>query len=164
MNPGFFSPNYDAYTIRTNPAGTTVQRKQTDFADLRTDLFRLYPAYVVPPVPKRPLKKLEPDLLEKRRQKYQLFLDDVMKHPVLRASEVVWNFLTVTSESEYDKKKRETDKIQRPRGPEECTTLEGKAIISYDNTMDHACRDVGTAAGQIHDDLKRYLADDFMTG
>ena len=84
-----------------------VMRKQSDFNSLRQVLVKLYPGFVVPSLPKKPLKKLEQSLLNKRKVKLQLFLNDTLRHPVLNTCDFLWKFLSVNDEKEFEKIKRE---------------------------------------------------------
>ena len=117
-------------------------------------MVRLYPGYIVPPVPKKPLKKLETDFMEKRRGKLQLFLNNLLKHPVLRGSDAVWQFLTMESEKDYEKFKKDVDKVPRPKEPIEATTLEGKATISFDKLLEESCTETHVGLRDISKEFK----------
>jgi len=86
-----------------------------------------------------------------------MFLDDVLKHPLLMSSEAVWDFLTIESEKDYDRKKRELDKLSRPKEPSDCVTPEGKARVSFTSSLEQTCNEIHVGVKDIREDFKRFV-------
>lgn len=134
-----------------------MKRKQSDFNSLRQVLNRLYPGFVVPPLPKKPLKRLEPDLMNARKEKLQLFLNDVLKHPVLNTCGYLWRFLSAPDEKEFDKIKAEYEKLERPGKISDFITEHGKAKIILEPHTDFNCDDIKRGAKDLKSIFKKYF-------
>lgn len=153
INPGFFSSKYEVYVIETPVKGWLVERPQTAFQELRDTLQKLFPGYSLPPIPKRPLKKLEFEFINKRKGKLQLFLDNLQKNQVFRSCEFVSHFLSIDQEKEYEKVVKGHEKLQRPRGIEFFTTLDGQANVEYNASLERTCQDILAGSQRIKKDL-----------
>jgi hypothetical protein len=136
--------------INTPSVSAKVSRRQNAFNDLRKILVRQFPDYVVPPVPKEPVKKLKPEFLNKRKEKLQLFLDNVLSHPLFKQTASVWNFLTIS-----DEKIRAGYLI--PHEISELTTLEGKVKVSFDPMLDNTCTQLDTILKGVIDEFNKYV-------
>jgi len=108
----------------------------------------------VPPLPKRPVKRLEDEFLNKRKGKLQLFLDNLLIHPIFNASELVAQFLS--KEQVYDKIMAEHDKMQRPKGIMHFTTIEGRANIGFSKTSPKESQDIAMGTQRVKKDLAEY--------
>ena len=98
INPGFLKRKYAAYVINTQPKGFVVERRYNQFLEFRKELVRLNPGYIIAPIPKKKSgKKFEPEFLNKRRKQLQLFLNDALRHPLLRSDEILVQFLSLNS-------------------------------------------------------------------
>lgn len=65
---GLFQSSYLQYTVRIDPLGWNIVRKDQDFYFLRKMLLKYYPYIIVPPLPIK--KKKESDKSIRRREKY----------------------------------------------------------------------------------------------
>jgi len=65
---GMFSSSYLHYTIRTEPLGWAIQRKDQDFYFLRKILNKMFPYVLVPPLPIKKKKDSEKSI--KRRERF----------------------------------------------------------------------------------------------
>jgi len=115
-------------------------------------LVKQFPGYVIPPVPKKAVKKLKPEFLNKRKEKLQLFLDNVLLHPLLKQTTTVWNFLAISDEKSYEKIKVG---YPIPHDISEFTTLEGKAKVSFDPLLDNACNQIGVILKNVIEEFKK---------
>ncbi len=77
-------------------------RKYSAFTELRETLFKLYPGYIIPPIHKKISKSWEPDHLNKRKYFLQLFLNDLLIHPVIKRSGMLKAFLSIDNEKDYE--------------------------------------------------------------
>ncbi len=152
MNPGFLKSKYVVYVISTQPRGLQAEHRYSDFVSLRDQLQRLYPGYVVPPLPKKKIgKKLDAIFLNKRKIKLQQFLNDLLKHPMLRATELFFQFLTLPAK-DWDAKVKELIKAPGPKDPKECRTLDKVAKVEVTKASEAYCvemfGDIATLKGQ----------------
>eukprot|EP00826_Nyctotherus_ovalis_P035484 TRINITY_DN3052_c0_g1_i4.p1 TRINITY_DN3052_c0_g1~~TRINITY_DN3052_c0_g1_i4.p1 ORF type:complete len:390 (-),score=87.18 TRINITY_DN3052_c0_g1_i4:157-1326(-) len=153
INPGVFSSNYEVYVISTPQASARVSRRRSAFVELRELLTKQFPGFVAPPVPKKPIKNLKPKFLEKRRGKLQLFLNDLLDHPLFKQTDAVWNFLNITDDKSYEKIKAG---YCIPRDISEFTTVEGKAKVSFDPELDNDCTQTNNVLKSIAGEFKKY--------
>jgi len=96
--------------------------------------------------------------MEKRKAKLQLFLTDLLKHPLLQTSEIVMNFLTTENEKEFEKIRKDFDKVARPKEVDECVTLEGNAKISFDEDLEKNSAEIHAGIHEIYDEFKKYFS------
>ena len=159
VDPGFLRSKYSSYSLKTLPKGWIAERKYEAFIDLRDAFTKMYPGYVIPPLSKKPEKKLEPADLDKRRHHLELFLRDVLKHPVLRSSSLLFLFLSVVSEKEYEIKRKVYSKLPLPKDVSEIRTFDGSANVSYDVPLKKYCAGISAGNGRLKE-LHKELAFD----
>jgi len=157
VNPGIFSSKYSAYTIKTNPKGWVVDRKFSRFAELRAHLLGMYPGFIIPPLPAKPEDKLKPADMERRRKCFELFLNDILKHPVLRSCSLVHLFLSIPKDKEYEEKRSLYSKLPFPKEVTDYRTLNGVARVGYDKELMAYCGALGTANSKIQELHKEYF-------
>ncbi len=149
VDPGIFRSKYTSYSLKTLPKAWVAERKYDWFLDLRDTFLKMYPGYIIPPLPRKPEKKLEPSDVEKRRQCLEFFLNDVLKHPVLRTSSLLFLFLSIPSEKEYESKRKVYAKLPLPRDVTEIRTISGNARVSYDTPLKQYCSALGNGNGKL---------------
>ncbi len=142
--------------ISTPAKGYLVERKHSAFDELRMILVKLHPGYMAPILPKTPLKKFDPSILENRRQKLQLFLDDLLRHPVLRCSKLLTRFLSEKNEKAYEEYKKKFEKVPCPKEVSQCYTLEGIANVAYNSHVEHDCGEAKSAIEGIKAIYREY--------
>ena len=69
------------------------------------------------------------------KEKLQLFINDVLEHPVLRESTITWNFFTMSDETSYEKIK---NSYVMPVEISEVETLEGKTKVKFNADLDNS--------------------------
>jgi hypothetical protein len=117
-----------------------VQRKASEFVELRQLLVTHYPGYVIPPLPGGVEKPFETIRAAQIARDLQLFLDELACHPILRCSELVHAFLTASDPALYAKSLDEFRARPAPREPKECPTMFGKTMICYNAELQHFCQ------------------------
>lgn len=106
---GIFSSSFLFYTIKTDPVGWTIQRKDDDFYFLRTILKKTYPYVVIPPLPVKKKKDSEKSI--KRRQKYfTRFLSAVCRSEILKSNKFLVEWLRMTDIKAFAKLNKEEEK------------------------------------------------------
>lgn len=78
-----------------------VERRYSDFLWLRNYLAREFPGLYIPPMAPKDGKHFTEDYLNKRKELLQSFMDDILEHPTLRATQVVEDFLKVASDEAF---------------------------------------------------------------
>ena len=84
----------------------------------------------MPPIPKKQGgNKFEANLITMRKKFLQLFLNEVMRSPVLKSTEQIFEFLTNTKEKEFLDKMKAWERIPIPKGIKEMKHPNGKVFI-----------------------------------
>lgn len=138
-DPGMFRSKYSSYFVKTSPKGWVSERKFESFVELRNLLLRNYPGYIIPPILSKTEKKLEQHDLEKRKFYLERFLNDAVTHPALKNSKLMFYFLSLPSEKEYESKAKPFSKTCLPKEIKSFSTLEGSAKIAYDGALAKYC-------------------------
>eukprot|EP00826_Nyctotherus_ovalis_P001085 TRINITY_DN10128_c0_g1_i3.p3 TRINITY_DN10128_c0_g1~~TRINITY_DN10128_c0_g1_i3.p3 ORF type:complete len:162 (+),score=49.14 TRINITY_DN10128_c0_g1_i3:602-1087(+) len=153
VDQGFFSEKYELYGITNSSTNSVVHRTQADFNDLSEALTRTYPGYIVPPLPKSPIKKYKSENLDKNKTELQFFLSYLLQHPLLKRANLLWNFLTIEDEKEFKDFKERTISQVIPEEVSEFTTLEGEANIYFDRSKENFCHEIAVAIKQIQEEF-----------
>ena len=97
-----FSKSYVSYLVATNPLNWKVRRRYNDFEWLHQTLVNYYNFCLIPPIPKKKknLNKIVSDkfdeaFLRKRTRKFEKFLSYLINDPILRSTQVVYDFLSI---------------------------------------------------------------------
>lgn len=142
VKPGFFSRNYEIYVIDNPLNGVTVRRRQNDFNELRKNLLKLYPGAAIPSMPTGPIQKLEAEFMDERKELLQTFIDKVAAHPLLRTSRMVWDFLSVEGEKQYEQIRQRDSEAAVPKEVSQLVTESGFANVAFDELLVQNCQDI----------------------
>ena len=128
---GLFSKTISiTYNITTEPINISVRRRYTDFEWLRKIFTKLFPSISIPPIPLKTLQGNANDhKIEKRMRALERFLNSVVTEPLLKNSNVLYDFLTIEKESDFENVKKNYDKYNFPTLLEKMQTRTGKIII-----------------------------------
>ena len=158
VNPGSFSNNYELYTISTPLTDYVVKRKQLDFFELREYLVKRYPGYMIPPLPKKINKKFIAESMKKYMRLLQLFLNDLLDHPLLRETKIVHSFLTIQDEKVYAKVIKELVKKPLPKEIAEFTTKTGTARVTTNRNLIESVNEITAGSKTISSGLEMFLS------
>ena len=161
---GFFSKSYVTYLITTNPLNLKVKRRYSDFEWFRQMLQNLYNYNMIPSTPKK--NKIGSDkfgdpFLQKRMRTLEKFLNYVLKNPILKSSQILYDFISIEKDADFQKKKKEYEKIksstnindfQMPNGSANLQ-LNSKKIILFENIKDNVNLNE-TLLTKLNDNLK----------
>ncbi len=114
-NEGFFSKTYVTYMITTSPASYIVRRRYTDFVWLRSTLLNHFPTSVIPPIPKK--NRLVGDnfadpFIAKRGRGLEKFMNYLAKDPIIKNSQIFFDFLYIGAETDFNSKKKVYEKVK----------------------------------------------------
>ena len=141
VDKGLFSSGHVTYKIEVPSKGWFVERRFKEFAELRVELERLNPSYLVPPIWGYPKEdEIKPSIMVEMKQQLQKFLDDLLAHPLLGCSELLYYFLYCPI-----KDGKKSDEFQRriklyslmpiPKEAEEMKTDNGVAVVALSEEL-----------------------------
>ena len=112
---GFFSKTYVTYMVSTMPASYVVHRRYTDFTWLRNTLLNLFPANSIPPIPKK--NKIVGDNFAlpinlKRGRFLEKFMNYLASDPIIKNSQIFFDFLYIGAETDFNSKKKVYEKVK----------------------------------------------------
>ena len=129
---GFFSKSYVTYLITTSPLNIKVRRRYSDFQWLRQIMNTLYVGNVIPTTPRK--NKIGSDkfgdaFLQKRMRTLEKFLNNLLLNPIIKFSQLFYDFISIENEADFNKKKKEYEKIKPPQNINENVSLIGRVSI-----------------------------------
>ena len=128
---GIFSKSYVSYLIETEPFEFKTRKRYSDFLWLRNTLTLIYCQCVIPPLCKKNyVDRFSDILINKRMRSIEKFFSGLLIHPLVRNSQILYDFLSTEKEQEFHKKKQKYGKITAPTHVKELKTLEGEIKIS----------------------------------
>ena len=133
---GFFSKSYVTYLITTTPLNLKVRRRYSDFDWLHQMLQNLYLWNVIPTTPRKnrfASDKFSEPFLKKRMRALEKFLNYCLLNPIIKCSQIFFDFISIEKEADFQKKKKEYEKMKPPTYVEDLQTLFGKANIEINN-------------------------------
>ena len=139
---GFFSSNYIVYEIETNILNDKVKwlvnRRYSDFINLRTALQNQFPNNLIPPLPGKKIggRRFELDFVSKRMHFLNEFLNNLVAVEEFKASDFLIAFLSIADRSQFEYKMKEINNLPLPpMYVEDIKTLSGKIKIFNDNNL-----------------------------
>lgn len=133
VDSGVFSSNYIIYEVITEPLKYIVRRRYSDFEKLREMLLKYYPGITIPPLPSKKLgkRRFEDDYVSKRMNFLILFLQAIVDHPYLKASDIVFNFLNTKDRSVFEKKVSDLNQPKTIQYIDDMQTLTGTIKLDF---------------------------------
>jgi len=144
-----FSKSFIQYTVLTEPLGYKTDKRYSDFSWLSKTLSLIYSNCVLPPLCKKHLGHRFGDaLIEKRMRSIEKFMQGIIEHPLLKNSELLYDFLSTEKREEYNKKIKKYQKIKNPpSNVRELKTLDGQINIEitkekevYSDNIQNYCK------------------------
>ena len=128
---GIFSKSYISYLIQTEPFKFRTRKRYSDFLWLRNTLSLIYSQCVIPPLCKKNyVDRFSEALINKRMRSMEKFIEGLLVHPLIKNSEVLYDFLSIEKDTDFHKKKQKYGKITGPTQIKEMKTLEGEIKIT----------------------------------
>ncbi len=75
--------------------------------------------------------------IQKRMRAMEKFLQEIVSHPLLRNSQIVYDFISIRDEKDYNLKKNAYSKMIIPTKAEDVKTLNGEINISINLSLIH---------------------------
>ena len=128
---GIFSKSYVSYLVETEPFDFKTRKRYSDFLWLRNTLSLLYSHCVIPPLCKKNyVDRFSEVLINKRMRSIEKFFEGLLVHPLIKNSQILYDFLSIEKETDFHKKKQKYGKITAPTHVKEFKTLEGDIKVS----------------------------------
>ena len=128
-----FTKSYMTYVIITNPLNLKVRRRYSDFEWLRQILLNFYSSSVIPPIPKKNKiggDRFDETFLIKRTRNLEKFLNLLMEDPVIRVSQLLYDFLSIEEEDKFADKKKYYNNFKLPMYLRDYKSPTGKLDIT----------------------------------
>ena len=112
---GFLKKDFMTYLISTFPVSYKVRRRYNDFTWLRSALQNHFPGNIIPPMPKRNRFGVDPfseQFVAKRSRGLDKFLNYLTKDPIIKSSQLFFDFLYIGAEVDFNSKKKVYEKIK----------------------------------------------------
>ena len=145
---GIFGKSYVTYLVETDPFGFKVRKRYSDFEWLRNSLSIQYVGCVIPPLCKKNYgDRFTEALVLKRKRLLQKFMEGILVHPLMRDSQILYDFISINNEEEFENKKKYYEKILiSPIAARDMKSIDGQVRISIskeketylDNIKDNA--------------------------
>jgi hypothetical protein len=155
----FFAKSYVSYLVETEPLGYQVRRRFNDFIWLHNILKSIYINVIIPPLYKKNnyLYALKDDQIAKRIRTLSKFIDEISKHPLLRSSQIFYDFISMKDDQDFTRKKDEYSKIIVPTKAEDIKTLTGEINISFNFDKEQYAEKVKNLSESNEEIMKRLI-------
>lgn len=148
VDGGFFSKSYITYLVSTNPLNIKVRRRYSDFDWLRQMMSNLYVWNAIPSTPRKNRlgsDKFGEPFLKKRMRTLEKFLFYTSMNPIFKCSQLFYDFISIENEADFQKKKKEYEKMKPTTNISEFKTTNGRVnieinknkLIYYENIKDN---------------------------
>ena len=129
VDKGIFSKSFYSFLVVTNPLNLNVNRRYSDFDWLRERLSIIYNTNILPPLSKKG-KIVEERKINRRMRDLEKFLNYLLKDPLIKNSKILYDFLSIESEEEFNKIKPNYNKLKSPIEIKDVKSLNGKVRIN----------------------------------
>ena len=128
-----FTKAYMTYLITTSPVNLKAKRRYSDFEWLRQILLNFYSSSVIPPIPKKNKighDKFNESFLIKRTRTLEKFLNFLLEDPVIKVSQILYDFLSIEEEDKFNEKKKYYNNFKLPTYLRDYKSPTGKLDIA----------------------------------
>ena len=132
VDGGFFSKSYITYLVQVKPFNFEVRRRFSDFTWLHDIIHKLYINCAIPPIicSNYHLDIKEYNRVEKRINLIKRFMTRLINHPLIRNSQILYDFISIKKEKLFENKRSTYDNLLPPSKAEEIKTNNGLLNIS----------------------------------
>ena len=156
MEGGIFSKGYATYLVKTEPFKFEVRRRFSDFEWLREVLMNQYNNCIIPPVYKKSyFMGLDDYVINKRISVLQRFINEVIEHPLLRNSQILYDFFSIKEKNEFNNKKNVYNALSLPKKMEEMKSLSGEINVGINSKKSALAENIRTISENNEELLKK---------
>ena len=158
---GLFSKSFVTYLVKTTPFNFEVRRRFSDFEWLHNILMAQYINCIIPPIYKKTSLKIisvgnnDDLIINKRINILQKFMKEIITHPLLRNSQILFDFISIKDEKTFNNKKNIYNKLSTPTKVEQIKTLNGVMDIGVDKPKEDMAEKIKTISEGYVDLMKR---------
>ena len=128
---GLFSKSYVTYLMQTTPLGYKIRKRYSDFDWLRNILSTVYVNCIIPPLSKKNYSdRFSEFLISKRTRTIERFMKGILIHPLMRNSDIFYNFISMQKEADFEKKKKEYNRLSSPVILNQVKSLTGELKVT----------------------------------
>ena len=161
MEGGIFSKGYITYLVKTDPLKFEVRRRFTDFEWLREILMNQYINCIIPPVYKKSyFMGLDDYAINKRIGVLQRFIREILAHPLLRNSQIFYDFISIKNKNEFNNKKNIYNALSFPTKIEEMKSLSGEINVEINSEKSALAENIKTIS-KSNDELLKKLSKEY---
>ena len=158
-----FSKSYVSYLVTTMPFNWNVRRRFSDFEWLRQTLVNHYNYCLIPSVPKKPKnlnkimnEKFDKEFLSKRSRNFEKFLNYIIIDPILKNTQLIYDFLYMEKDDEFQKMKKSYDKLKVTNfNISKILTTDGKTTIEINDEKEKYFNDIKESTSLNENILKK---------
>ena len=131
VDGGLFSKSYVTYLMQTTPLGYKIRKRYSDFDWLRNILSTIYINCVIPPLCKKNYSdRFSEVLISKRTRAIERFMKGILIHPLMKNSDIFYNFISIQKEADFEKKKKEYNRLSSPAILNQVKSLNGELKVT----------------------------------
>ena len=124
---GLFTKSYVTYLVTTLPFEHKVRKRYSDFEWLRQTLSNFFPGSMIPPMPKKNYNdRFNEMFISKRMRSLEKFMQALAVNPLIKSSQILYDFLTIENDGEWNDKKNQYNKMRIPTELKDIKTLTGE--------------------------------------
>ena len=174
ISGGFFSRDSVSFTVAAVPLGFVVKRNYFDFEWLNSILIKLYNGNFIPSLPQLFMyqKKGSDDIFFKECiRNLEKFMNYLILDPIIKNSQILYDFLCVEDQSEFQKKQKEYENLTPSNDIQNYQSINGKIDInitqeaekkyneikSYINEKEKLFRQINYNLNTIEDDFSNII-------
>ena len=131
VDGGIFSKSYVTYLMETIPMGVKIRKRYSDFDWLKNILSTVYINCVIPPLCKKNYTdRFNEVLIAKRTRAIEKFMKGILIHPIMKNSDIFYNFISIEKETDFDKKKKIYNRLSSPVILNQVKSLSGELKVT----------------------------------
>ena len=115
VEPSFFLGKSVNYLVATSPFNYAVRRKYSDFNWLRETLINFFNTNLIPKITKKgkvTTDKHDDIFIQKRMKYLEKFINFLIKDELIKSSQILYDFLTIQNEEDFQQRKKFYDKLK----------------------------------------------------
>ena len=154
IDKGIFTKSYFTFLIVTNPLNLNVYRRYSDFDWLRERLSVIYNTNILPPLSKKG-KIVEERKIKRRMRDLEKFLNYLLKDPIIKNSNILYEFLSIENEEELSTIKVNYNKCKTPSEIKNVKSVNGKIRVNVSHNKEQYVEYIGEIASFNETVLKK---------
>ena len=163
VEKGIFNLGYIVYEIKTIPLNSTVKRKYKDFIWLREKLKLIYKTSIIPNIngTEESFGETEKEKVEKDRKNLERFLNFLLNDPLVKTSNLLYDFLSIEKRNEFIKKKKTYENLKPFDEISRFKSLGGKARICFNDKKEKYIDNINESI-ELNENILNKISENFV--